>query len=137
MMPLVTDASVLFKCLLPEPGSIRARQLLERPTRPIAPEIVIAECANAVWERAHRGLIDVRQAMELQGELLAIPIDARSIVALTPAALALSLEYDHPVYDCYYLAAAIEADCEFATADASLYDLAQRVGLGVRAILVR
>lgn len=136
MMPLVTDASVLFKCLLPESGSAQARQLLERSTRPIAPETVIGECANAVWKRAHRGLIDARQAMELQGELLAIPIDVRSTVTLTPAALALALAYDHPVYDCYYLAAAIANDCPLATADRRLHDLAVRAGLGERAILV-
>jgi predicted nucleic acid-binding protein len=56
---------------------------------------------------------------------------------LASAALSIAFEYDHPVYDCYYIAAAIQNDAALATADERLYDLALRVGLGERAILVR
>ena len=137
MNGLVADASVLFKCLLPEPGSIQARRLMEHVSPLAAPETVIAECANAIWKRVHRGLLSTARAVELQDELLAIPLDVQSVTALTPSALALSLELDHRIYDCYYLAAAIESDCALATADERLYELAQRVGFGQRAILVR
>ena len=69
--------------------------------------------------------------------IIALPLDAVDLEDLTPAALAMALEYDHPMYDCYYIAAAIQNDASLATADERLYDLAQRVGLGERAILVR
>jgi len=70
-------------------------------------------------------------------DLETIPISLQSLRRLTPAAFALALEYDHPIYDCYYLAAAIQHDAALATADVRLFDLAQRAGLGERAILVR
>lgn len=39
---------------------------------------------------------------------------------LAPRGLALSLALGHPVYDCVYLAAAIECEAAFATADRRL-----------------
>jgi predicted nucleic acid-binding protein len=34
--------------------------------------------------------------------------------------MALSLIYDHPVYDCFYLALALLENCPFVTADETL-----------------
>jgi len=137
MSGLVADASVVIKTILAESGSEDAVGLLATATTLRAPQIIIAECANAIWKRVHRGFMDAGNVSAPLGDLMAAPIRLIGLRTLTPAALALSLEYDHPIYDCYYLAAAIEADCELATADARLYDLAQRAGLGARAILVR
>jgi predicted nucleic acid-binding protein len=55
---------------------------------------------------------------------------------LTAAALRLAVQHNHPIYDCYYLAAAILNDCELATADRRLAALARDVGLGDRVILI-
>jgi len=102
-----------------------------------APELIFAECANALWKRVHRGWINTDGVARALGDLMAVPLLTLRLRPLMSSALQLSLELDHPVCDCYYLAAAIHNDCPLATADECLYDLAQRVGFGERAILVR
>ncbi len=137
MNRLVLDASVAIKCVLDEPGSARARQLAGGPIPPLAPELLLAECANVVWKRVHRRLVEPASAFRLMLALSALPAKLLPLDTLTADALSIALEYDHPVYDCYYVAAAIQNGATLATADERLYDLAQRVGLGDGAILVR
>ena len=134
---LVADASLLVKCVLSESGSDRARELLAGPEPPIAPAHCVAESANAIWKQVHRGLLSPEHALRVLGEVRVMPVRQIPLRQLTDIAFGLALEFDHPVYDCYYLAAAIQRDCELVTADQRLYDLAQRVGFGERTILVR
>lgn len=137
MRALVADASVIGKCVLLEPGSSLARELVTDADPLLAPEHVVSEGANAVWKAVHRGLISPERSLRQLTGLLEIPVVTLPLRDLTPSAFAIALEYDHPVYDCYYIAAAIQNDCALATADQRLHDLALRVGLGERAILVR
>jgi predicted nucleic acid-binding protein len=65
-----------------------------------------------------------------------IPLMRLPLRPLTAAALRLAVQHNHPIYDCYYLAAAILNDCELATADRRLAALARDVGLGDRVILI-
>ena len=137
MRPLIADASVVVKFLLPESGSAEAVDLLRGANPALAPDLVYAETANALRNSVRRGLIRRNQADWALWVLLAMSITPLPLNPLTPAALSIAVEYDHPVYDCYYIAAAIQNDANLATADERLYDLALRVGLGERAILVR
>ncbi len=137
MRPLIADASVATKCLLPESGSAESVGLL-RTARPVlAPELVYAEVANALRNSVRRGLIGLERAEWALRVLQGMSITALPLKPLTSSALSIALAHNHPVYDCYYVAAAIQNDAALATADERLYDLALRVGLGERAILVR
>lgn len=137
MSPLVADASIVFKCLMPESGSVEAAALLRAADPALAPELIYAEIANALRNSVRRSIVRRDNANRALEVLMGMSITPLKLQPLTPDAFALALEFDHPVYDCYYLAAAIQNDAELATADERLYDLAQRVGLGERAILVR
>ena len=48
-MTLVIDASVALKWFVEEQGSDKARGLLSREERLIAPELLLAEVFNAAW----------------------------------------------------------------------------------------
>lgn len=137
MSALVADASVVVKCVLIEPGSDIAQRLILSANPPLAPSHVYAECVNAIWKHVHRGVLSPDRARDALGYLQSIPLRLRPLRKLTADAFALALEYDHPVYDCYYLTCAIHNDCALATADERLYELARRVGFGERAVLVR
>jgi predicted nucleic acid-binding protein len=137
MSALVIDASVAVKALVSERGSKRAADLLECADPALAPQHILAECANALWKRVHRGLATPDDLTVPLRVLVDLPVRTVELRGLTAAALSIALEFDHPVYDCYYIAAAIQNDAALATADERLYDLAQRVGFGERAILVR
>jgi predicted nucleic acid-binding protein len=99
--------------------------------------LVYYECTNVIWKAVRRGLSSHSGALTALGDLLSMSIQAVDVTQLAPTALSIALAHNHPVYDCYYVAAAIKNDAALATADERLYDLALRVGLGERAILVR
>jgi len=133
---LVADASIVIKWILEEPGSDDAALLIANADHVYAPEIVLAECANAIWKRVARGWMDIENALLPLSDLMALPVLLVGLRALTPSALDLALAYGHPIHDCYYLAAAVAHDCPLATADRRLHELAVRAGLGERTILV-
>ena len=57
---LVIDASVALKWFKEEPDSLAAENAALADT-PIAPELIVAEVANAAWTAARRGLLLGRQ----------------------------------------------------------------------------
>lgn len=52
-MKLVIDASVAIKWVVDEPGTTEALAL-RRKAKLIAPDLLIAECANILWKKARR-----------------------------------------------------------------------------------
>lgn len=57
----VIDASVAVKWLAEEEFSTQAFQLLFGEIRLIAPDLIFAEVANALWKMQRRGELDVEQ----------------------------------------------------------------------------
>ena len=118
---LVVDASVAVKWILPEDGHEEAvllqDQYQEEKIDLIAPTLLIAEVANVLWKRARRGDLTVHDAQHcFQGFLRDSPILMESS-AMEASALALALAHGRPVYDCLYLALALEHRCDLITAD--------------------
>lgn len=136
MMELVPDASALVKCLVEEPGSPAAVRVMRAATEIACPELVYAECANALWKRAHRGQVEANAAGEALANLLAYPLRPLPLADLTADALHVALEFDHPIYDCYYIAAAIQTGFTLVTADRVLAGIAREVGLADRVVLI-
>jgi predicted nucleic acid-binding protein len=130
-MRTVVDASVALKWYFPEPGENEAERILEEAgagTRElIAPELIVAEFANALWKKKRR-----RECSEAQAHafLEAFAIDAPALVEaepLTSRALLLAFQLDETVYDCLYVAAAIEHGASLITADTRLARAARTV----------
>ena len=114
----MVDASVAVKWLVDEPHSDEAAKLLEDGLLLSAPELIYAEVANALWAIARRGNIgtaELREALDLLADApLIVP---SSMKQLMPAAARLAADLDHPVYDCMYLALAIQEQRPVVTAD--------------------
>jgi predicted nucleic acid-binding protein len=110
----VIDSSVVLKWYVEEADSGLARPLIG--LRLVAPDLIVAELANALWKKVCR-----KEATEaLAKEALA---HVRQAVTLVPSpdliseAFILSAELLHPVYDCVFLALAKEFDLPLITAD--------------------
>ena len=116
-MNLVIDASVAIKWFVTEILHVEARRLLDGDNRLHAPDILIAELANAAWKKARRKEIDTRQA---RGIALAhrdgVPA-LHSSLDLVDRAVQTAFQLDHPIYDCFYLACAEAVDGVLVTAD--------------------
>ncbi len=126
MTGFVVDASVAVKWLVQEPLSEQAAKLLEDDLPLVAPGLIYAEAANTLWAIARRGnisAVDVREALDLLADApLAVPSPMKQLMA---AAARLASDLDHPVYDCMYLALALQEQRPVITADHRFYSVVQ------------
>lgn len=133
--PLVVDASVALKWVLPEERSDVAASL-HRFGALHAPDLLLVESANALWLRVRRGEMPPADAKAALHDLAAAPVAFARDRDLIGAMQSLTLDLDHPAYDCLYLALAIRIagivitdDTRFAQAVRRHDFLADRVRL--------
>jgi predicted nucleic acid-binding protein len=124
-MNLVVDASVAVKWLVKEPGTDKAEALLEScrvgQYDPLAPDLLVAEVCSVLSMRVRQGTMKASQA-ELQFDRFnRIRPVLKPLLNLTGQAFKLALEYQHSIYDCLYVALALEVGCELVTADEKLF----------------
>lgn len=123
---LVVDASIAIKWVVEEEGTRQAVGLRANFGF-LAPELLVAECANILWKKVRRGELTVDEARLAARLLERAGIELASMADLGERATALALEVDHPAYDCMYLALAVRRDLRFVTADRRLLTMiAQR-----------
>lgn len=116
---IVVDASVVISSLVPEVDSAAARSLLATEMC-IAPDLIINECANALWKAVKNGRI---HRVEGEAALTIIPnlgLMLSSSKDLAARALEIGLAIDHATYDCFYIALAELRGVPMITQDAKL-----------------
>lgn len=114
---IVVDTSVALKWVLDEPDSDRAREAMDRTL--VAPDVWRVEAANGLRRGVRTGELPPEEALRLLKVLDRAPVRDLPTPPLVPAGLELALTLGHPIYDCLFLALAIEQDCELLTADDS------------------
>jgi predicted nucleic acid-binding protein len=125
-LTLVIDASVAVKWVLIEPGSPRALALRNEGGL-IAPSLIAAEVGNALWKAVRRDAFARQDALDAIRTIL-LAFDALiPIEDLQLRALELSLELDHPIYDCFYLALAERERAPLVCMDSSLKAKARKL----------
>lgn len=122
-MTWVVDASVALKWVLPEEDSDDAHTLLRQPL--IAPAWWLVEAGNGLWKSAQRGEITPGEAVALLDDLKEVPVTTVDGTELLGSALALASALGHPIYDCLYLALAIDRDLGLVTADTRFWRAVQ------------
>lgn len=116
-MTRVIDTSVVVKWAVEEEGTEAALTLIG--TDIIAPDLLKAELANALWKKVKRGEIDALQAAASFAEVTPL-LDYAPVAGHADRALAIGLELGHPIYDCFFLALAEFLDTKLITSDARL-----------------
>ena len=124
---LVVDASVAVKWVVQENGSARAVRL-RAEFGFVAPELMLAECANILWKKAQRGELTHAEAVLAVRLLERSGVEIVSMRGLGEDATRLALDLGHPAYDGVYLALARRRDLRFVTADRRLIDVVRRRG---------
>lgn len=124
-MNAVIDASVAAKWLFMEPDSDIARDLLEAASKGqvslIAPEILAAEIGSMLWKRVLREGVSPDDATAQYFRFKRLRMGLVEIKGLVDDALRLALRQRHPIYDCLYVALALEAGCDLVTADEKMH----------------
>lgn len=126
-MKLVVDASVAVKWVVLEEGRAEALQRTAGEEL-LAPDFALVEAASILWKKVRLGQLDAEQAQR------GLDFIAGAFSTLVPTqqlvfrALAISLEQDHPVYDCLYLACAEIEQAQLPTADKRLAGISAAAG---------
>ena len=116
MNTLVIDASIAIKWVVAE-DSTREALVLRQKAKLIAPDLLVAECANIFWKKVQRDELSKEEALLAARLLKGAEIELLSMRSLIEAATRMSIEINHPAYDCLYLALAVEKECQLGSAD--------------------
>ena len=127
MIAFVLDASVAVKWSIPsanETLTAESLQLLQRYVKGeinfIVPDVFWAEVGNVLWRGVRQ-----RRWPQILAETAALEIKDRNFLSvsslvLLPEALRIAFLHDRSVYDCLYVALAIQFKVEMITADERL-----------------
>ena len=127
---IVVDASIAIKMLAREAGSDRAFARLADEAARVAPDFCTIEVAAALAKKVRGGALSPDRAVVALGALPMIVTSTYDTHALIGSAMQLSASIDHALYDCIYLALAIELDGVVVTSDQKFARSADRGGLG-------
>jgi predicted nucleic acid-binding protein len=102
---LVVDTSVAIKWAVAEAGSDEALELVPRSL--VAPDLFQAETGNVLTKKVRGRQLSLEQAT-LAFERILARVSLLPSAPFGNSAFELSLALDHTIYDCYFLAAAME-----------------------------
>jgi predicted nucleic acid-binding protein len=132
----VIDASVAVKWVVEEEGTPQALAL-RRNGRLVAPDLLVAECANILWKKVQRGELTAEEADLAAGLLQRSDVELLPMRGFVQAATRIAVALSHPAYDCIYLALALANRWRFVTADAQLIrKLQQQPDISLSAVAI-
>lgn len=127
MTSVVLDASVAVKWCLPslrEDLVAEAEELLASSRRDevqfLVPDLFWVELANALWKAVRRAEMSSDNAVSAISFMRDLDIATVSSIDIVPQALDLAISHDRAVYDCLYVALAVQSKSELITADERL-----------------
>jgi predicted nucleic acid-binding protein len=124
---VVVDASVAVKWFLPENGEALADQALalldkydKQEVRFVVPDLFYVETASAIWKavrvgRVPRAFGDQALVLLTQRKFPTVPS-----LKLLDKAFQIAADYGRTVYDCLYVALAVQTNTHLITADERL-----------------
>jgi predicted nucleic acid-binding protein len=94
----VIDASIAVKWVVDEDGTREALTLRQK-AKVIAPELLVAECANILWNKVQRNELLKEEALLAARLLQGVEIKLRPMRSLFETATRISIEINHHAYD--------------------------------------
>jgi predicted nucleic acid-binding protein len=124
LISLVLDASVAVKWAIPsarEPFADASLRLLKRyvdgEVEFIVPDVFWAEVGNVLWKGTRQGRWRQDEAEAVAADMKARDFKTVASVVLLEEALRIAFAHDRAVYDCLYVALAVQSKTDFITAD--------------------
>ena len=131
-MKSVLDTNCALEIALNKTDASRLKTLLDESDAVLAPDLIIPEYVNALWQLHRLSLLSLalcQEAMELLFDLVGTFVPSREIYR---EAFALSrIQKSRAAYDMFYLALALREDAILLTLDATLKKEAKRAGIRV------
>ena len=127
MNAVVLDCSVAIKWALPasrEPLTEEALRLLRRYVKGeiefIVPDVFWAEVGNVLWKGTRQNRWRQDEAEAVAAAMQARDFATVPSLMLLPEALKIAFAHDRAVYDCLYVALAVQSKTDLITADERL-----------------
>ena len=127
MNTLVLDASVAIKWAMPsaqEPFTDQSLQLLKRyadgEVSFTVPDVFWAEVGNVLWKGTRQRRWRQDEAESVASDMQARDFTTVPSLLLLPEAHKIAFAHDRAVYDCLYVALAVQSKTELITADERL-----------------
>ena len=128
-MDTIIDVSAAFAYITEPKLKDHFKHIFEISNRLIAPDLFIAEATNAAWKYHKIESRPLNECKKLLIRAIALPEPFIPTLKFHEQALALSCEFQHPAYDCFYLALAQEYVGTLLTFDKKLIKLADQLGI--------
>jgi predicted nucleic acid-binding protein len=125
---MIADANTATYWFVETPLSSQAKAFLSR-TDLIAPNLVRLEMVNALLKFLRAGEIGAPQVAKAMNQMERTISEFVDDSVLLPRAIEISIWANHKIYDCLYLALAIERREPLATADRRMAALAQKLNI--------
>ena len=127
MNAVVLDCSVAIKWAIPsapEPLTDESLRLLRRyvngEIKFIVPDVFWAEVGNVLWKGTRQKRWRQDEAESVAADMQARDFTTVPSLVLLPEALKIAFAHDCAVYDCLYVALAVQSKTELITADERL-----------------
>jgi predicted nucleic acid-binding protein len=119
---VVVDASVAIKWFVPEIHADAARRLLREGMILLAPDLIWAEVANALWRKWRNKELAVEAVQGILTDFRRYPLRIHSGESLYDVAWPVAQGSGRTFYDSLYLALAMSNGCPMVTADLCLFN---------------
>lgn len=124
----VIDASVAVGWSTSSRYSKACARVLREADALIAPDLIFPEVANAFYQQIKTGVANeerLREGLDLLPRWFSEIVPSAT---LRKQAFELSLQLQHPAYDCFYLGLALLRETKFVTSDAHFHRKAVAAG---------
>ncbi len=128
MRAYIIDASVVLKWFIPEEHCEQALRLKDSDARLHAPAFLTLEVGNVLSKKRRRGELTAQDTEDIWRAFRRAPIRRHADETLVLAAFDLAQNTKQSLYDCLYLALAMQLNRSFLTADRKFYQALQHGG---------
>ncbi len=130
-MNCVLDVSGAFLVMNETEFAQELEKLISGSEKILAPDIYISEATNAAWKYARFEGLSTPLAEKLVANAIGLVDEFHDSLNLWRTAFTLGVTLEHPIYDCLYLALALENTCPLITRDKKLMLLAKRCNVPI------
>jgi predicted nucleic acid-binding protein len=118
----VVDANVAIKWVLTEIYTDNASRLLSNSYTLFVPDFFFSEIGNILWKQVRFKLLTPEEAQWSYHQIVITPLQIYQSQLLVPLGLDIAIRTQQAVYDCVYLALAVQQKCQMMTADERFFN---------------
>jgi predicted nucleic acid-binding protein len=118
----VVDANVAIKWVLTEIYTDNASRLLSNSYTLFVPDFFFSEIGNILWKQVRFKLLTPEEAQWSYHQIVITPLQIYQSQLLVPLGLDIAIRTQQAVYDCVYLALAVQQKCQMVTADERFFN---------------